>query len=89
MVLARVRRSGHAPMRSCLHGLRAGGPGRDKSKQGQDLEGSVSQIVGHRPGRHFPIIAGQSNRHNHYQRQIDKTTDAREHNATNVVSYFH
>ena len=57
-------------MRSCLHGLRAGGPGRDKSKQGQDLEGSVSQIVGHRPGRHFPIITGPSNRHNHYQRQI-------------------
>ena len=69
MVLARVRRSGHAPMRSCLHGLRAGGPGRDKSKQGQDLEGSAGQIVGHRPGRHFPIITGPSNRHNHYQRQ--------------------
>ena len=70
MVLARIRRSGHAPMRSCLHGLRAGGPGRDKSKQGQGLEGSVSQIVGHRPGRHFPIITGPSNRHNHYQRLI-------------------
>ena len=74
MVLARVRWSGHAPMRSCLHGLRAGGPGRDKSKQGQDLEGSVSQIVGHRPGRHFPIITGPSNRHNHYQRKLVSKT---------------
>lgn len=44
---------------------------RDGTNQNKDrtTEGSVSQIVGHRPGRHFPIITGQSNRHNHYQRQ--------------------
>ena len=45
---------------------------RDGTNQNKDrtTEGSVSQIVGHRPGRHFPIITGPSNRHNHYQRQI-------------------
>ena len=44
---------------------------RDGTNQNKDrtTEGSVSQIVGHRPGRHFPIITGPSNRHNHYQRQ--------------------
>ena len=45
---------------------------RDGTNQNKDrtAEGSVSQIVGHRPGRHFPIITGPSNRHNHYQRQL-------------------
>lgn len=55
MVLARVRRSGHAPMRSCLHGLRAGGPGRDKPKQGQDLEGSAGQLWVTAPAATFPL----------------------------------
>lgn len=42
-------------MRSCLHGLRAGGPGRDKSKQGQDLEGSAGQLWVTAPAATFPL----------------------------------
>ena len=49
---------------------------RDGTNQNKDrtTEGSVSQIVGHRPGRHFPIITGPSNRHNHYQRKLVSKT---------------
>lgn len=64
---------------------------RDGTNQNKDRtwKGPSVKLWVTAPAATFPIIAGQSNRHNHYQRQIDKTTDAREHNATNVVSHFH
>ena len=60
---------------------------RDGTNQNKDRtwKGPSVKLWVTAPAATFPL----SPVNHHYQRQIDKTTDAREHNATNVVSYFH
>lgn len=71
-VLVRSRWSGRDPMRSCLHGLRAGGPGQDRTNQNKDrtVERVCRPNHGSPPRLPLSHCHRSSNRHNHHQRKL-------------------